>query len=513
MDFAGSSSYHFFDSLLTGEAMSRCSHEAPRFAPAKSLCLAIAAVALVAPFATSQVPIATPTVDVTFTKDIAQILQTHCDQCHRPNGGGPMSLLTYEDARPWARAINQRTHLGPHAGVMPPWYVERDIGIQKFKNDPSLSDEELAKIAKWATSGALRGNPADMPPPVKFADADAWVIGTPDLIVKSKEIDVSGVGADWFGSFPDMPTGMTEDRYVEAVQVREVNDVPSDTETKTVGGRWVIHHINYSSFIPGVSDVSESPTGKIFTASGHGETNFPTHEVGRNADFFPTESGRLLAANSYLRTGSVHIHSNGRNTKAHAEFGFKFFPRGYQPVYPVARVGLASGLNIDAQPNSKQELHAYATLKQNIKVIAFEPHLHATGVRMCLEAIWGSDIQQLSCVGYDHNWVRQYEYADDAAPLLPKGTVLHLIGFIDTTSANRNVADTRNWAGSGRRSIANMFMDLGYSVALTDEQFQAEMAKRRKVLKGRNDYDIGCPLCWAPPLVDPKIAADLQGPR
>ena len=457
-------------------------------------------VGLFAQVAAAQGQPGAPNGEVTFTKDIAPILQKHCQVCHRPNGGGPMSLITYEDVRPFARAINERTHLGPHAGLMPPWYVEKNIGIQKYKEDPSLSPEELDKIAKWSTNGAPRGNPADMPPPIAFEDANRWVIGTPDLIVKSQDIVVPAVGADEFTAFPDMPTGLTEDRYVEAVQVREVNDVPTDASIKTVGGRWVIHHINYSTYIPGVSNVSATPTGHIFTASGHGETNFPTHEVGRNADFFPPESGRLLAANSVLRTGSVHIHSNGRKTTGHAEFGFKFFPKGYKPLYPVARVGLASGLNIDAHANAKEELHAYVTLNQNIKMVAFEPHLHATGVRMCLEAIWGSDIQQLTCAGYDHNWVRQYEYADDAAPLLPRGTVLHLIGWIDTTAANRNVADSRNWAGSGRRSIANMFMDLGYSVALTDEQFQTEMAKRRETLKSRNNYDVGCPLCWAPTL-------------
>ena len=138
-------------------------------------------------------------------------------------------------------------------------------------------------------------------------------------------------------------------------------------------------------------------------------------------------------------------------------------------------------------------------LQEHTKIITFEPHLHAPGVRMCLEAIWGHNIQTLNCVGYDHNWVKQYVYDDDAAPLLPKGTIVHLIGFLDTTAANKNPADPRNWAGGGRRSIANMFIDLGYSVTLTEEQFQAEMAKRRANMKSRNDYDIGCPLCWAPP--------------
>src|SRR5688500_20039539 len=112
--------------------------------------------------ATSQV--ATPPAEVTFTKHIAPILQRSCENCHRPDGVAPRSLRAYEEVRPWARAIKQRTGLGPRAGVMPPWYVEKNIGIQKFKNDPSLSDSEVALIAKWADSGAPRGEPVDMPP-------------------------------------------------------------------------------------------------------------------------------------------------------------------------------------------------------------------------------------------------------------------------------------------------------------------------------------------------------------
>ena len=96
---------------------------------------------------------------VTFAKDIAPILQRSCQNCHRPNGAGPMPLVTYEDVRPWARSIKTRTGIGPRAGVMPPWYIEKNIGIQGYKDDPSLSDEEIAKIAKWADSGAPLGNP------------------------------------------------------------------------------------------------------------------------------------------------------------------------------------------------------------------------------------------------------------------------------------------------------------------------------------------------------------------
>src|SRR5476649_2719961 len=116
-----------------------------------------AVVGLVAPFALNAEPAGVPA-DVTFTKDIAPIVQRSCENCHRADGVAPMSLSTYEDARPWARAMKQRTGIGPKAGVMPPWYVEKNIGIQQFHNDPSLSDEEIATLAKWAETGAARGN-------------------------------------------------------------------------------------------------------------------------------------------------------------------------------------------------------------------------------------------------------------------------------------------------------------------------------------------------------------------
>jgi hypothetical protein len=439
--------------------------------------------------------------DVTFSKDIVPILQRSCQDCHRPNGAGPMSLISYEEVRPWARSIKERTHRGPHAGVMPPWFVEQDIGIQKFKSDPSLTDTEKAKILKWADNGAPRGNPGDAPAPLKFDDSDNWTIGEPDLVVKSKEVTVPAQGPDWWGDVGLIPTGQTEDRYVSAVEVKEVNDIPKNGTVKTVGGRFVFHHMNYSSIVTGQREGGSEESGTVW----------PIHEVGRNADIFPFEAGRLLVANSSLALTAGHIHSNGRETKAHLEFAFKFFPKGYKPLYKRSSMRLGNGIDVDVMPNqAKQELHSYATLTENTKIIAFEPHLHAPGVRMCLEASWGYNIQTLSCVGYDHNWVKQYVYDDDAAPLLPKGTIVHLIGFLDTTSANKNPADPRNWFGGGRRSIANMFIDLGYSVALTDEQFQAEMAKRRAKMNSRNEFDIGCPLCWAPPVLPTPVSATAQ---
>ena len=203
----------------------------------------------------------------------------------------------------------------------------------------------------------------------------------------------------------------------------------------------------------------------------------------------------LLKKGSWIFSDSLHTHSSGKDVTSHLEFGYKLAPKGYKPTYKRAVFGLGNGVDIDIKAMEKdQQLHAYTVLNEPTKIISFEPHLHAPGNRMCLEAIWGYNIQTLSCVGYDHNWVRGYSYADDVAPLLPKGTILHIIGYMNNSPSNKNVPDPRNWQGSGNRSIANMFIDLGNRVSLTDEQFQQEMRQRVAANPGR-DVIPGCPLC------------------
>ncbi len=126
----------------------------------------------------------------------------------------------------------------------------------------------------------------------------------------------------------------------------------------------------------------------------------------------------------------------------------------------------------------------------------FEPHLHAAGVRMCLEAIYGSQVETLNCSGYNHSWVTVYTYEDDVAPLLPKGTILRARAWFDTSPANRNVVDPRNWTGMGHRSVDQMLLHLGRGIELTDEEFAQAMAERREKLNlAPGQLVAGCPLC------------------
>ena len=202
-----------------------------RWAPLTGFAVLLVALAAFAPAAAAQTAAGD---EVTFSRDIAPILQRSCQKCHRPDALAPMSLITYQEVRPWARAIRNRTGLRDQPGVMPPWFIEKDIGIQSFKDDPSLSDAEIRLIAKWVENGAPEGDPADLPPPVEFLGANEWEIGEPDLIVSSPTVEVPGEAPDWWGAIGHVPTGLTEDRYVAALEFKAVSYTHLTLPTKRI---------------------------------------------------------------------------------------------------------------------------------------------------------------------------------------------------------------------------------------------------------------------------------------
>ena len=450
----------------------------------------------------------TPDQGITFSRDIAPILQRSCQYCHNATGVAPMPLQTYQQVRRYARRIKEKTGIRDRAGAMPPWYLERDIGIQHFKDDRSLSDEEVAAIAAWADNGAPEGDPSDLPEPLDFGEEAVWLAGEPDLIVESSDIFMPGGQPDAWNSIEPILIPLEKDRWIRSVEVKEVNDFdPSASDRKTVGGRFIVHHLTYQTRVLGEEEASAE------------STRWPVHEVGRGADIFDDDAGRLLRAGSSIVSGRLHQHSNGIDTTAKLLFGFRFHPEGYEPKYRGARVSLGNGVDIDIEGmKAGQELHAYEVLEQHTKFVTFEPHLHAPGERMCIEAIWGHQVETLNCVGYDHNWVKAYTYEDGYEPILPKGTIVHMVGYMNTTTDNPNIADPRNWTGAGNRSVENMFLELGMQVAMTDEQFLEEMAERvERFGLTRNDHVIGCPLCThAVPLPSPvtvvTVTADSDGP-
>src|ERR1700730_18415445 len=158
---------------------------------------------------------------VTFSKDVAPVFQAKCQSCHEPGSIAPMSLMTYQEARPWAKSIRARVA----SRQMPPWHIDKSVGVQKFKNDMSLSDQQVDTIVAWVDQGALEGNPADLPAPRPVATTLFWQgerdgDGPPDLIIKSPEYKMPAASQDqWWRPIVDIP-GLTEPRWARMVEIR-----------------------------------------------------------------------------------------------------------------------------------------------------------------------------------------------------------------------------------------------------------------------------------------------------
>ena len=420
--------------------------------------------------------------DVTFSKDVAPILQRSCENCHRPGGAAPMSLTSYSEVRPWARSIKNRTT----SREMPPWFIDKNIGIQHFKDDPSLTDQEVATIAAWVDKGAPRGNPVDMPAPLEWKEA-GWSFGEPDLVVSSPVGTVPANAADWFGEWdPPTPTGLKKDRYIKAVEVKEIRvagdlSVRKDTPGAKGAGRadlnlWVVHHAVITAATPEQAAVSNGPV------AASEEAFRLTWELGQNTTVFPDPVGVSLPADSVITFDSMHTHSIGEAVQVRVDVAFKLHPEGYEPKYSQRGRAMSGAFDfaLDIPSNDDNVFRdGFFRLDKPALMLTFEPHLHSSGKRMCIEALYPNNSREmLNCSDYDHNWVKVYVYEDDVAPLLPAGTVVHLMAWYDNSTSNKNVVDPRNWKGWGNRSIDDMFYNLPRIVYLTEEEFDSEVAAR-----------------------------------
>ncbi len=378
-----------------------------------------------------------PVADATFSKDIAPILERSCQNCHRAGSIAPMSLLTYKDARPWARSIKEKVV----RREMPPWHIDRNVGITKFKEDPSLTDAEIATISNWVDHGAPEGNPADMPPPRQFSDLDKWQIGKPDIVVSMKKpYRLKANGQDEYYDV-DIDPGFKEDVYIQAV------------ETKPDMGFKVVHHATTNL----IEDPEDDPVGLFLNE----------YAVGKNADIFPENSGRLIRAGSKVHF-NLHLHPNGEVTPVSVSLGLKLFPKGVVPKYVTFTQHMGDVADLDLPAGQITRSDGYFRLPKPAMLSAFQPHFHTRGKAQCMEAIY-PDVradsarpgparsETLSCVSnYQFGWSITYPYAEDVAPLLPAGTVIHVTTWHDNTDNNKFNPNPKNWVGYGQRTIDEM---------------------------------------------------------
>jgi hypothetical protein len=392
---------------------------------------------------------------VTFAKDVAPIFQKSCQTCHHQGTSAPMSLGTYEEVRPWAKSIQQRVA----NREMPPWHLDKTVGIRHYKNDRSLSDAEIATVVTWVDAGAPQGNPADLPSPLIFQSEANWFIGEPDLTVTTpNDFAMYANGPDWWiDQFAEVT--LDEDRWIKAMEIK-----PSNPK--------IVHHVVVYVIEP------DAPEGTP-------ETGVQLHEygVGKFGDIFGENTGRLLKKGTRLRY-DMHYFAIGSEQHNKTTIAFKFYPKGVVPKYQVRSLALRNIPNdeLEVPPNTVVRTDGYFRLPRNARIDAFQPHMHMRGRGMTLEAInpVNNTTQILSSVDhFDFNWHINYVYADEVAPLLPAGTMLHMIGIHDNTAANRRNPDPNMWVGFGERSVDDMLQVWVNVVYLDDADFQRLVDERK----------------------------------
>ena len=408
----------------------------------------------------------------TFAKDIAPIFQKNCQQCHRPGSIGPMSLTTYQEVRPWARSIKNRVVLGE----MPPYRYDRHVGIQELKDDLRLSESEIEMIARWVDDGVPLGDPADLPPPIDWPDLNAWTyedeFGPPDLVIKTKPYTLPAEGSDvWWK--PIVPSGLTEDRCMKAVHVKA-----------SESGRGVAHHANSQ-----LLDFDEETKEWVEVE------RLSEYALGKAGEVVPEDACRLLPADSMV-SWDVHYYPNGERVENDVvEMGVWLYPKDHQAKakhkqdlknYSL----LMKGAELELPPHGTAMTQGFHSFETPVRIDSFQPHGHFRLVGKTLEIFdpKTGDLEMVSSVSdWTNDWHTSHIYADDAAPLVPAGSVLVITGYYDNTAANRQNPDPNQWVGSGSRSADEMSHAWIAVTHLDDEGYEQLVAERESRKQTDND--------------------------
>jgi hypothetical protein len=444
-----------------------------------------------------------PSSSITFSRDIAPIFQEKCEACHRAEGMAPMSLVTYANVRPWVRSI--RTKVTNRE--MPPWALDKTVGIQEFVNDRSLSDAQIKTIVSWIDAGAPAGDPKDMPPPKQWPGADVWQLATyfkrpPDLVLKSPAYPMPAVSQDqWWQPMADYV--FTEDHWV------------AGTETRPAArSRKVVHHAGTylyqkedPAFVkarsallrggkadPSLLKPSLEKGGDLASAvevedPGAAGNYFSEWAIGKNGEVYEEND-----AGQFIRKGArigwdVHLYATGEDTPAELEVAMWFYPKGTLPKYRAfksAFTGVSGERNgavraLEIPPGQVTMHEGYTVLGAPAIILNYQPHMHLRGKAMSIEAIYPDGrVEMLNYVDkFDFRWMVNYIYTKDSAPVLPRGAILKVTSWHDNTSANKSNPDPRQFVTWGDRSVDEMAHSNEVVVFITDEDYDRIIAERK----------------------------------
>jgi len=384
---------------------------------------------------------------VTFHKDVLPILQAKCQGCHRPGEAAPMALLSYKDARPFAKAIREAVL----AKRMPPWFADPHVG--KFVNDWSLSEADIKTISTWSDSGAAEGNPKDAKPNPVFSEG--WRIGKPDLVIEMpEEFDVPATGTIDYTYFI-VPTGLTEDKWVQMAEARP-------------GNRSVVHHIIAFIREPGSKWFASYPVGKGFVPKkGGGEGN----ANGSITGYAPGTPARVIRPGQalLLKAGTdivfqMHYTASGKPAKDRSKIGVVFAKE--TPKQRVFGLAVQNGKFVIPAGAENYPVSASITLGADVELLNLQPHMHVRGKYAEMRAVYPTgEVEKLLEAKYDFNWQLDYEYAP--GKIIPKGTRIEATNYYDNSPNNKNNPDPKaevRWGDQSWEEMMINFFDVAVDV-------------------------------------------------
>jgi mono/diheme cytochrome c family protein len=350
----------------------------------------------------------------TFSRDIAPVVFNKCAECHRPGAMAPMSLMTYEDARPWAKAIKHKVT----RREMPPWGADPKVGT--FANDPSLTQAEIDLIAAWADAGAPEGNKADLPPAPQFTEG--WSIGKPDHVFTM--LQPFTVPAD--GTVPyyyvTIPTNLKEDIWIRGVELK-----PTD--------RRVVHHI-ISDLVEG-NGLPVDPTPKLTRDRTRKEVGGGLGGLvpGRLYGLYEEGVARKIPAGADIVL-QMHYTTIGEVVTDQTQIGVVLAKE------PPTRLRAGGGGQIPnfafAIPpgHANFEVVARQTINRDTYLSTMYPHMHVRGKDVSYTIVYpdGKEEVVLSVPKYDFNWQLNYRLAEPK--FMPKGSTLLVKAHYDNSKDN-----------------------------------------------------------------------------
>jgi Copper type II ascorbate-dependent monooxygenase, C-terminal domain len=444
------------------------------------------------------------TKEVTFTRDVAPILFKNCAECHRPGEAAPMSLLSYKDARPWARSIKEKVA----TRQMPPWHADPHYG--EFSNDRRLSQAQIETISAWVDQGAKEGDAKDLPPAPKFTDG--WIIGKPDIVLQMpEEFTLEASGPDEYQYF-EIPTNFKEDVYVQMAEARP-------------GNRKIVHHI--IAFVSPPSKDGKQPQltkeqiekyqqeaekksmfhkegflmrmkpgmpvyddGCALPNGGNGES-LDTKEESRGFDllvgFAPgmppgvMEPGTVkrIPAGSKILLQMHYSKQAGKVEKDRSSIGLIL---AKQPADKHVYTHGIANVYFQIPPGvDNHKVTSCWTTKEDIHLLTLMPHMHLRGKAMKFEAVFpdGRSETLIDVPNYSFSWQTVYYLKRPVA--LPKGTKIVVTALFDNSAKNKFNPDAKQAVRFGDPTYDDMM--IGWISYTVDKQRLRDETAINRIVK------------------------------